>query len=101
MGSYSAHLDTPGATSFAFDTSANVNKVALSTAAPLTLTTVDGQLATISLAAVETDLGVSNIVAINSTDTSSGTTIDSVQYTLEHCPTVEEHIGSQITAKEH
>ena len=51
-------------------------------AAPLALTTVDGQQATISLPAVETDLGVTDIVAINSTDSDNGATADSVQYTL-------------------
>ena len=45
------HLATSGATSFTVDPSPYVDRVALSMAAPLALTTVDGQQATSSLPA--------------------------------------------------
>ena len=69
-----SHLATPGATSIAFDIPAFVDKVALSTVAPLTLTTVDGQQAMIGLPSVETDHSVTGTIVIDSISTSSGTT---------------------------
>ena len=67
-------MATPRAASFAFDTPAFVDKVALPTAAPLTLTTVDGQPVATRLPAGETDLWIADIIAIDSISTSSGTT---------------------------
>ena len=88
------HLATSGVTSFTVDLSPYVDRVALLTGAPLTLTTVDGQQAIISLAAVESDLGVSDIVAINSTDSDNGATVDSVQYTLGYRNVAKGEIGA-------
>ena len=81
-------------TSFTVYPSPYVGRVALLTGAPLTLTTVDGQQAIISLAAVESDLGVSDIVAINSTDSDNGATVDSVQYTLGYRNVAKGEIGA-------
>ena len=73
------HLDTSGATSFAWDTHAYFDRVTLSTADLLALTTVNGQQAAISLPAIETVLGVTGTIAIDSTGSVSDTAVDSAQ----------------------
>ena len=79
-------LDTSGAASFAWDTHAYFDRVALSTTALLTLTTVNGQQAAIYLPAEETDLGVTGTIATNSISSVSDTAVDSAQYNLGQPP---------------
>ena len=95
-----SHLATPRATSFAFDTPAFVDKVALLISAPLTLTTVKGRLAMITLPAGETDLWIADIIAIDSISTSSGKTANSTQYKPGHYPAAKAEIGARIMAIE-
>ena len=90
------HLDSPGEASLEFDVPAYVDKVTLSTAAPLTLSAADGKQVTIGLPAGETELGAADIVAIS---TSSGK-IESVQYSLGHCPEAQAEISAEIAAIE-
>ena len=90
------HLDSPGEASLEFDAPAYVDKVTLSTAAPLTLSVADGQQVTIGLSAGETEIGAADIVAIS---TSSGK-IESVQYSLGHCPDAQAEISAEIAAIE-
>ena len=93
---YGKCLDSPGEASWEFDAPAYVDKVTLSTAAPLTLSAADGKQVNIGLSAGETDLGTADVVDIS---TSSGT-IESVQYSRGHCPDAEEEMGAEIAAIE-
>ena len=90
------HLASPGEGSYGFDAPAYVDKVTLSTAAPLTLSAADGKQVTIGLQAEENEIGAADIVEIS---TSSGT-IESVKYSLGHCRDAQEEISAEMAAIE-